>query len=93
MTPGSRRLVKCENRKETGVVHLRERFPGTMEADGGCSSGAGDSKDGPVLGNVAEVVEKILSFVPTKSVFRLARYCVWTWLALSTARVGALLAC
>ncbi|XP_060796741.1 F-box only protein 22 [Neoarius graeffei] len=46
-----------------------------MEVDE-CSSGAAvESKAGFVLGNVAEVVEKILTFVPTKSVFRIARVC------------------
>ncbi|KAF7703422.1 F-box only protein 22 [Silurus meridionalis] len=46
-----------------------------MENDGASCSGAVESKAGFVLGNVAEVVEKILTFVPTKSVFRSARVC------------------
>ncbi|TUG88270.1 F-box only protein 22 [Bagarius yarrelli] len=46
-----------------------------MEAGDDCSSGAVESKSGLVLGNVAEVVEKILTFVPTKSVFRHASVC------------------
>lgn len=44
-----------------------------MEGDGACSSDAVESKAGFVLGNVAEVVEKILSFVPIKSLLRVAR--------------------
>lgn len=32
-----------------------------------------ESKAGYVLSNVAEVVEKILTFVPTKSLFHTAR--------------------
>ncbi|GAA6073303.1 F-box only protein 22 [Tachysurus ichikawai] len=44
-----------------------------MEDGGASSSGAVESKAGFVLGNVAEVVERILTFVPTKSVFRFAR--------------------
>lgn len=32
-----------------------------------------DSKAAYVLSNVAEVVERILTFVPTKSLFRIAR--------------------
>ncbi|KAI5610353.1 DNA excision repair protein ERCC-8, partial [Silurus asotus] len=43
-----------------------------MDIDGASCSGAVESKAGFVLGNVAEVVEKILTFVPTKSVFRSA---------------------
>lgn len=33
-----------------------------------------DSKAAYVLSNVAEVVERILTFVPTKSLLRIARY-------------------
>lgn len=47
-----------------------------MEAGGACSSGVVESKAGFVLGNVAEVVEKILNSVPTKSVLGMARYWV-----------------
>jgi len=32
-----------------------------------------ESKAGYVLSNVAEVVERILTFVPTKNLFRIAR--------------------
>ncbi|XP_027007847.1 F-box only protein 22 [Tachysurus fulvidraco] len=46
-----------------------------MEDGGASSSGAVESKAGFVLGNVAEVVERILTFVPTKSVFRFASVC------------------
>lgn len=33
-----------------------------------------ESEVGFVLGNVDEVVERILTFVPTKTLFRIARY-------------------
>ncbi|KAF5898686.1 F-box only protein 22, partial [Clarias magur] len=46
-----------------------------MDGEGASSSAAVDSKAGFVLGNVAEVVEKILSYVPTKSVLRIASVC------------------
>ncbi|KAM9461544.1 F-box only protein 22 [Clarias gariepinus] len=46
-----------------------------MEGEGASSSAAVESKAGFVLGNVAEVVEKILSYVPTKSVLRIASVC------------------
>ncbi|KAF4082783.1 hypothetical protein AMELA_G00131540 [Ameiurus melas] len=46
-----------------------------MAHDGASSSGVVESKVGFVLGNVAEVVERILTFVPTKALFRIARVC------------------
>ncbi|XP_053491360.1 F-box only protein 22 [Ictalurus furcatus] len=46
-----------------------------MALDGASSSGVVESKVGFVLGNVAEVVERILTFVPTKALFRIARVC------------------
>ncbi|KAK3533761.1 hypothetical protein QTP70_025837 [Hemibagrus guttatus] len=52
-----------------------KRFKEKMEDGGACSSSAVESKAGFVLGNVAEVVEGILTFVPTKSLFRLASVC------------------
>ncbi|XP_076879997.1 F-box only protein 22 [Brachyhypopomus gauderio] len=46
-----------------------------MEGEPASSSGPVDSKAGFILSNVAEVVERILTFVPTKALFRIARVC------------------
>ncbi|NP_001025277.1 F-box only protein 22 [Danio rerio] len=46
-----------------------------MEGDAVPPSILGESKAGYVLGNVAEVVERILTFVPTKNLFRVASVC------------------
>lgn len=75
-------------------MKLIKRCRGKMEVGGASSSVAVESKAGFVLGNVAEVVEKILTFVPTKSVFRIARYCVQTRLLLvrETVSIGTPLA-
>ncbi|XP_026877579.1 F-box only protein 22 [Electrophorus electricus] len=43
--------------------------------DGDAAHGPADSKAGFVLSNVAEVVERILTFVPTKALFKTARVC------------------
>ncbi|XP_067298224.1 F-box only protein 22 isoform X2 [Pseudorasbora parva] len=46
-----------------------------MEGDAAPSNILGESKAGYVLSNVAEVVERILTFVPTKNLFRIASVC------------------
>ncbi|XP_048040244.1 F-box only protein 22 [Megalobrama amblycephala] len=46
-----------------------------MEGDAAPLNILGESKAGYVLSNVAEVVERILTFVPTKSLFRIASVC------------------
>ncbi len=44
-----------------------------MEADAAALNILGESKAGYILSNVAEVVERILTFVPTKNLLRIAR--------------------
>ncbi len=51
----------------------RESVRVKMEADAAAPNILGESKAGYILSNVAEVVERILTFVPTKNLLRIAR--------------------
>jgi len=54
--------VKCEK-----IIRVK------MEGNAALPNILWESKAGYVLSNVAEVVERILTFVPTKNLFRIAR--------------------
>ncbi|XP_050971602.1 F-box only protein 22 [Labeo rohita] len=62
--PRSFRRVKCE-----------KKICVKMEGDAASPNILGESKAGYILSNVAEVVERILTFVPTKNLFRIASVC------------------
>lgn len=61
------------NDVQGSVVPEIHDLRGKMDDNAGFDSSPSDNKATYVLSNVVEVVERILTFVPTKSLLRIAR--------------------